>query len=131
MAADIVVKKADESTNITYTNLTGASGDSAPAVYRSESATGTVGQRPTFMISAKWNGPKTARRIEISGSFPSVYTDANSGLTQVRSVIPLTMSMAVPTNIVATDVAEAAHQMCNLLASSVVKTAISNGYAPV
>jgi len=129
-AADIVVKKADGTTDITWSLLAGSGGDAAPAIWRSNTAAGTVGQRPTFQISSKWNGPKTARRVDMSGSFPSVYTNSNTGQTEVRGTVPFSCSFAVPFDIASTDLAEAAAQLLNLCASTLAKSAVSTGYAP-
>jgi hypothetical protein len=129
-AANITVKKADGTTDIVYTLLSGSGGDTSPALWRSETASGTIGQRPTFQIVSKWNGPKTARRIDLSGSFPSVFTNSSTGQTEVQGKIPFTASFAVPVNISSTDLGEAAAQLCNLISSTMAKSSVSTGYAP-
>lgn len=129
-AADITIKKADGTTDILWSLLAGSGGDTAPAIWRSNTAAGTIGQRPTFSISSKWNGPKTARRVDMSGSFPSVYTNTSTGQTEVRGSIPMTVSFAVPANIAQTDLNEAAAQLSNLVATVLAKSAVSTGYAP-
>lgn len=129
-ATDITIKKADGTTDIIWSLKAGSGGDAAPAVWRSDTAAGTIGQRPTFQIAAKWNGPKTARRVDVSGSFPSVYTNSTTGQTEVRGTIPFTCSFAVPVNIVTADLNEAAAQLTNLIASAMTKSAVNSGYAP-
>jgi len=129
-AVDITVKKADGTTDIIWTVLAGSGGDSSPAIWRSNTAVGTLGQRPTLQVSTKWNGPKTARRVEISGNFPSVYTNSATGQTEVRGYVPIAASFTVPANIAAADLNEASAQLCNLIASAMVKSAVSTGYAP-
>nr|QDH89069.1 MAG: hypothetical protein H1Bulk30739e362_000002 [Leviviridae sp.] len=129
-AADITVKKADGTTDIIWSLVASSGGDNSPAVWRSNTAPGTLGQRPTFKISTRDNGNKTARRVDISGVFPSVYTNSASGQTEVRATIPFSASFAVPQNIVTTDLNEAAAQLCNLIASALSKSAISTGFAP-
>jgi len=129
-AADITVKKADGTTDILWSLLASSGGDNSPAVWRSGTASGTVGQKPTFQMSTRDNGNKTARRIDFSGKFPSVYTDSNTGQTEVRAVIPFSASFAVPSNISQTDMNEAAAQLLNLLASTLAKSAVSTGFAP-
>ncbi|DAD51568.1 TPA_asm: coat protein [ssRNA phage Esthiorhiza.2_49] len=129
-AADITVKKADGTTDIIWSLLAGSGGDNAPAVWRSGTAAGTVGQKPTFQVLTKDNGNKTARRIEFSGKFPSVYTNTSTGQTEVRAVIPFSASFAVPTNVAQVDMNEAAAQLLNLLSSVLAKSAVSTGYAP-
>jgi len=129
-AADITVKKADGTTDIIWSVLAGSGGDNSPAIWRSNTAIGTIGQRPTFQISSKWNGPRTARRVDFVGSFPSVYTNSTTGQTEVRGTIPVTVSFGVPVNIASADLNEAAAQLCNLVASALAKGAVSTGYAP-
>ncbi len=129
-ATSITVKKYDGTTDIVWTLLASSGGDNSPAVWRSETAAGTVGQRPTFKISARDNGPKTARRVDFSGAFPSVYTNSSTGQTEVRGTIPFTASFAVPSNLSSTDMNEAAAQLTNLIAYSLSKDSIRLGYAP-
>jgi hypothetical protein len=129
-ATSITVKKADGTTDIVYTLLTGSGGDSSPAVWRSATASGTNGQQPTFQILTRDNGNKTARRVEMSGKFPSVYTNSNTGQTEVRGVIPFSASFAIPSNVTQADMNEAAAQVCNLIGSTMAKSAVSTGFAP-
>lgn len=129
-ATDITIKKADGTTNIVFSLVASSGGDTAPALWRSNTATGTIGQRPSFQISSKWNGPKTARRVDMSGTFPSVYTNASTGQTEVRGQIPFTASFAVPVNITSADLNEAAAQLTNLISSGMAQGSISSGYAP-
>ncbi|UUW21161.1 MAG: hypothetical protein [Sanya fiers-like virus 1] len=129
-AANITVKKADGTTDIVWTLLAASGGDQSPAVWRSETAPGTNGQRPTFQIVSRWNGPRTARRVDMSGNFPSVYTNSSTGQTEVRATIPFSASFAIPQSVIGTDMNEAAAQLCNLIASALAKGAVSSGYAP-
>jgi hypothetical protein len=50
--ADITVKMADGTTNITYTGIVPSAGDKTPAVWRSNSVGGSIGQRPE--LRATW-----------------------------------------------------------------------------
>lgn len=129
-AVNMTVKKFDGTTDVTWTLIAGSGGDNAPATWRSNTAPGTVGQRPTYQILTRDNGNKTARRIEISGKYPSVYTDTSTGQTVVNGVIPFSASFAVPQNVSEVDMDEAAAQLTNLLAHVMTKSAIYTGYAP-
>lgn len=129
-AADITVKKNDGSTNIVYSVVAASGGDKAPALFRSATATGTQGQQPWFQISARDNSAKTVRRVDISGAYPSVYTNSNTGQTEVRATMNFTASFAVPQNVATADINEFSAQMTNLLASTLAKASISSGFAP-
>lgn len=129
-AADITVKKADGTTNILWSLVASAGGDTSPAVWRSNSASGTLGQRPTISIKSRNNGDNTARRVEYNAVFPSVYTDSSSGLTQIRSKCVWSGSVVVPLDMADTDRNEQAAQVANLIASSLFVSTFNSGYAP-
>lgn len=59
--ANIIIKKADGTTDITYTALTPSSGDKVPAQWRVESIGTVAGNRPTFMIQTRFSADKQAR----------------------------------------------------------------------
>ncbi len=127
--ASITVKKADGTTNIVWSAINGAAANS-PAFWRSDTAIGTLGQRPTLQLSGKWNGAGTVRRLDGKITFPSVYTDTNSSLTKIRSTMDMTFSVAVPQDVNSTDLAEFAAQATNLLVDTMIRGSINSGYAP-
>lgn len=129
-AASITVKKADGTTDIVWSLLTGSGGDKAPFVVRSTTASGTSGQQPFFQMSSRWNGDNTARRFDVLASFPGVFTDSNTGQTEVRAKAVFNISVVIPQNMSATDIGELAAQVPNLFASALVKSALVAGYAP-
>jgi hypothetical protein len=133
--ADIVVKMADETTNITYNALSPAGGDKSWAEWRQDAgAHTTIGTpvvgRPTFRLMTENNGPRTARRMKAVFKYP--YMVQNSTTTRFESTdsivgdVTLTLPTGVPSNVWA----EAVHQYFNLLASALIKSAGKTGYAP-
>lgn len=129
-AADITVKKADGTTNIVWNLVAASGGDTSPAVWRSNSAPGTLGQRPSISIKSRNNGDNTARRIEFNAVFPSTYTDSSSGLTQIRSKCVWSGSVVVPLDMADTDRNEQAAQIANVIASSMFVGTFNSGYTP-
>lgn len=78
--AALSVKKADETTNITYDVLTPSPGDGGVAVWRQDTGAAAgmpVGQRATLTVGAGFNGPRTARRLTLTFKRPYSYIDAN------------------------------------------------------
>jgi len=128
--ADIIVKKADGTTNITFTALTPSSGDKVPAQWRSESAGAAAGLRPTFQMESQWNGPRTARRVNISGQYPYTLTDTTTSSTSVVARMPFQSTFTIPVSIPDVTVAEFVAQITNLVASSLAQASIKIGYAP-
>jgi hypothetical protein len=110
--------------------VSASGGDRSPFTVRSGTATGTLGQKPVFNASSRWNGDKTARRVDVSAAFPSVYTDTSTSLTAVRSKAVFQGSFVIPQDMSQTDINEAVAQIMNLCASSLIKTAMQVGYAP-
>lgn len=127
--ANITVKKADNTTGIVWTGLKGSGGDNDPAVYRSDTATGYQGQKPTLALSSRWNGDGTARRCDFKGVFPSIYTDSTTTVTSKLAQAVLTGSFVVPQGIPATDMNEAVAQLLHLLSDPAVVAQIQAGYA--
>jgi len=128
--ANITVKKADGTTDIVWTAIAASGGDKSPAYWRSDTAQGTMGQRPVFSCVARSNGAGNLRRVDVAGKFPSVYTNASTGQTEVRGTMTMQGSFAVPQDVVATDVNEFASQISNLIASTLIKSSVSSGFSP-
>jgi len=129
-AANITVKKYDNTTDIIWSLVSASGGDKSPAVWRSNSATGTAGQKPTFTVTSRWNAAGDVRRIDIAGGFPSVYTDTSTSLTSVRSKASFTASFAIPQDMSTADMNEAAAQIFHLLSDSSIIGTVATGYAP-
>ncbi len=129
-AADITVKKNDGTTDIVYNLVAASGGDRQPAVFRCNAAAGTLGQKPTFSIVARANAAGNVRRVDFSGSYPSVYTNSSTGQTEVRAVMNFQATFAVPQNVTSTDINEFAAQMMHLLGSSLPVGAVQTGFAP-
>jgi hypothetical protein len=128
--ADIVVKKNDNTTNVTYTAVTASGGDKAPAVWRDNSFTGTIGQRPELRVKSSANGDNTSRKVEISFTYPSVYTDTTTSQTKVAARSNFSGSGSVSMQMTDAQLAEYAAQLGNLIASALIRSVNSSGYAP-
>jgi len=128
--ADITVKMADGTTNITYTGIVPSAGDKTPAVWRSNSVGGSIGQRPELRVQSSSNGDNSARRMVVSYSYPSLFTDSSTGRVAVDKRLNWTLSASIPVEMKDADLAEAAEQGMNLLASTLVTDSFKSGYSP-
>lgn len=128
MPSNIVVKKADGTTDVTYTAVAGASGDS-PAVFRSATQGTVVAEQPSLLIRSQDNSARTARRITCDFSWPVMAQDAG-GNKVVAGRANGSCTLLVPLNQPASVIAEQAAQYSNLIGSAVVKAAFTTGYAP-
>jgi hypothetical protein len=128
--ANITVKKADGTTDITYTALSPSAGDGVPAAWRSESAGSAPGFKPLLSLWSKTNGNRTARRVEYDYSYPQTATDSTTTLTSVINKPIAKGYFVIPNEVPDTVLAEYVAQCTNLLASTLVKDSIKAGYAP-
>jgi len=128
-AANIVVKKNDGTTDVTFSVMAPASGDTTPAVFRNTAVGSAPGHQPEYRISAQWNGPKTARKIRETFVYPVVETINGSPVITNRLIkdVTYTIAQAAPQ----VDINEFISQSANLsVNSAVVKDSIKNGFAP-
>lgn len=133
--ASITVKKADETTNVTYDALTGAAGDGSQAVWRQDTGAAAglpVGHRATLSMATVWNGPRDARRAVLL--FKRPYSTQNSTTTryEAKSQVVARLEMTIPQEIPASEINESVYQFLNLLGVSggLIKQSIAAGYAP-
>jgi len=132
--ANLVVKKADGTTDITFNQLAAASGDGSRAVWRADSSAPVglpVGLRQTFSVGSTWNGPKTARRIAFEFAYPYATQDTTTSLYSARDRVVFNQNGATfPAGIPSSVLSEAAAQFSNLMGTQLMKDVMSTGYAP-
>jgi hypothetical protein len=131
--ASITVKKADGITDIVYDAVTAAGGDNLPAVWRQDTGAAAglpVGLRPQLKLASKWNGPKTARLMTFEYVFPYAVQDSTTTLYSAKDRIVMTGTITMPQGIPSAGLNEV-NQLLNLMGSTLVKTSVQSGYAPV
>lgn len=125
--SNIVVKKFDGTTDITYTALAGATGDT-PALFRANSVSTIPAHCPTFRISSKANPNGTTRIMKYEYDMPIVQDVA--GVPTVVGHLIGNGNIPVLQNADWNQVREGVAQQLNLLASSLYKSSIMEGFAP-
>lgn len=128
--ADISVNKADETTPITYSQVAASAGDRTPALWKCTSVGNAPSHNPSATLSSRWNEKKTARRLDFTYAYPQTATAADGSISIVN-VLPIQMSAVVPQGMPQTMIDEAIAQAMNLLASTLIKTSLKSGFAPV
>lgn len=127
--ADITVKKADETTNIVYTAKVASAGDRTPAVWKSTTVGTAPAHNPSLSLTSRSNGDGKVRRVEFAFAYPQTAV-ASDGSISVVNLAQVSGSAAVPQGMPQADLNEAVAQCMNLLASTLVKQAMKDGYAP-
>lgn len=126
--ADITIKASNGTTDVVLVAKTPSAGDSSAATW-SEDASNTIRKyRPIFSVSSRYNGPRTARRVEIKISVPVMRT---VGLETVQSGGIISQhSLVLPLDVTDTEAAEAVARIVNFHSSALIKAVLGSGYAP-
>lgn len=126
--ANIVIKKADGTTDVTYTAAAPSAGDKSAAVWKNKTVSDVLAARPSFTLVAMDNGTKKARRLRSTFLWPKTRYDSAGNLTVVGGASSES-SHLVPQDMTAVEIAEYVHQYGNLLASALVKECLVEGYS--
>jgi len=127
-AADIVVKDADNTTDVTYALVAASGGDKSPAIWRSNALGTAANQKPTLTMSSRPNGAGTARRVDIQFAYPYTVTGTD-GISRVQDKFISNMSAVVPLGIPDSVLAHAAAQFGHLNNHPAIYFALVSGYA--
>lgn len=126
--ADITVKKADGTTNITYTAVQKSAGDTSPARWEQQTPS-VLSLRPQFAVqSSRPPGAGNLRRVECNGVYP--IADPVNPTVEGARVTLNGCKITISRNSAMTDTAEGVHQLMNLVAAALVKQCALEGYAP-
>ena len=127
--SDITVKKNDGTTDLVYVQQTASAGDKSPAVWKGTSTLAPL-FRPELRVQSEWNGPRTARRV--TGVFVYPFTATGSDGRQVITDKEVgRFELTVPQGVSTSETDEAASQYAHLIASTLIKSVLKTGYAPV
>lgn len=128
--ADIVIKKADGTTDITLTALTPSSGDKSRALWRQESVGTVQANRPTAECVGRYSQNGKFRVVDVRFSYPETYTDSTTGLVRIRDRALFTGTFNLPVENNDTSNNEFAAQSVNWLKSTLMQLVIKGGFAP-
>lgn len=129
--ANIVVKKADGTTDITYTAVTPAAG-SEPAVWKSQSIGNSAGQQPELRCSSKGRVVKGIpyRDVVLTYKYPKSVSNSTTGEITISEGLSAALQIHVNQTLDSANLKEAAYQIGNLIASMLIKQSIETGYSP-
>lgn len=128
LATDLVAKKNDGTTNVTYSVLAASGGDRSPAIFRDNTFSTIPKNRPRLKIESRPNASGSARRVTTDFLYP--YTASVNGVETIVDTIPFTVSAAIPAGCPDAVVAEAVSQWASLHGLTLVKDSFKAGFAP-
>lgn len=127
--ANITVKAADNTTDVTYTAVTPSAGDKSPAVWKNTAIGTVLAARPTFTFVGADNGTRKARRMRSTFMWPKVKTDSAGNVT-VNGGASAESSHLIPQDMTHAEIAEFVSQYAGLLYSALIVESTKSGYAP-
>lgn len=113
--ANLVVKKNDGVTDITWTGDSGSAGDRIPARYSSKSVSAIPAFQPKLAVQTEGNGDGAVRRVKINMIYPYTVTDSTTNQTSEVSRCVFRGEWSIPQDVPQTTVDEFASQLANLL----------------
>lgn len=127
--ANITIKKNDGTTDVVYTAAVASAGEKSPAIWRNQTVGTAAGHQPEVRLTSRYNGPKTARRIDGSAVYPGLVTGTD-GKTTISDRVVFNVSAVIPLGMNTVDVNEAVSQVLNLFADTLMKDSFKSGFAP-
>lgn len=126
--ANITVKKFDGATDQIYTYVQASAGDRSPAVWQNMSIGTAKAHRPELRVTARDNGPLTARRVETAFVWPQTAVGTDGKVNVVDRAVASSVHV-LPKAMAETEIREYAHQYANLLASALLKACVVDGFS--
>lgn len=126
--ANIVVKKADGTTDTTFVAVQPSAGDNSPAVWRS-TYSGIAAFNSEFRVVTRPSKDRGIRRTEVSFSVPHI-VQGTDGVWRLTDTTRITATVLTPQKVVSSSTDEAVAQGLNLLSSALIKAVAQSGYAP-
>lgn len=129
--ADIVVKKADGTTAVTYKQLAPAAG-SDPAVWKNQTIGTSAGQQPELRCSTKGRVVKGMpyRDAVVTFKYPKSVSNTTTGEITLAEGFSASLNVHMNQTLATADLKEACYQFGNLIASDLLKQVMETGYAP-
>lgn len=127
--ANITVKNK-ANTDVVYVQKVPSAGDRSPARWTADALSTVAGFRPSFEMTTRSNGSNNGRIAEFTYWFPIVDNVTTPGKPVLLGKFPFKGSCTIPTNVEASVPDDAFVQLGNLLASTLIRQATAEGYAP-
>lgn len=128
-ASNVVVKKNDGVTDITYTTVQPSSGDGVAAIWQSQTVGNSISHRPEFRLSAREADQGRKRAARVTFMYPQIATNSTTTLTSVVDRTMISANVTLPKAMAVADINEAVSQFANLLASTLIKDCLKQGYS--
>lgn len=127
--ANITVFKNDGATNVTYTQQQPSSGDGSAAVWQNTAIGTSPAHRPEFRLVAREAAKGSSRALRCTYVYPQIATNSTTTVTSVVNRALASTDWTVPKDMSTADINEFAAQYANLLAATLIKSCVQQGYS--
>jgi len=128
--ANIVVKKNDNTTDVTYVAKTPAGGDGIPAIWRNESVGNAPAHFPELRLSSRDASNGGKRHMRGTYVYPQIVTNSTTALTQVVDKAEADFNVKFPRGMSQVNIDEFVSQFANLIRAELIKDSNKSGFAP-
>lgn len=130
-AANIVVKKHDGTTDITYTVISRSGGDNLPALWKSQTVGSAYAHQPELRVTSREAKNGAGRELRATYVYPQIATDTTTGVTSVVKTAMGAFSFMLEKTMTQADINEASTQFANLCASALMREMARTGTGAV
>lgn len=127
--ANITIKKNDGTTDITFTGIQPSSGDGTPAVWKSQTVGSAPAHQPEFRLTSREAKRGVSRALRSTFMYPQIATNSTTGITSVVEKAMASTDWEIPKSMTQADINEFASQYANLLAATLIKSCVKEGYS--
>lgn len=127
--ANIVVKKNDGVTDVTFTYQQPSSGDGSFAVWQNTAIGTSPSHRPELRLVAREAAKGSSRALRSTFVYPQIATNSTTTVTSVVNRALASTDWTIPKDMSAADINEFAAQYANLMAAALMKSCVQQGYA--
>lgn len=129
--ASFTIKKNDGTTDVNYIAKVPSAGDSSPAVWRQDGhAAPYIGLKPEVRLESRYNGDRSARRVNMTFVYKTFVTDTTTGVASEQARAMMTASAVVPLMMPQADIDELVSQFANMLTHTQFKDSFKLTYSP-
>lgn len=129
--SNFTVKKNDGVTDALYIAKVPSAGDSSPAVWRQDGHPAPyIGLKPEVRIESRFNGDRSARRVNMTFVLKTFVTDTTTGVASEHARAMMTASAVIPLMMPQADIDELVSQFGNMLTHGQFKDSFKLTYSP-
>jgi len=128
--ADLIIKKADGTTDVTWSGIVASAGDRVASRHASKSVSTVPAFQPQMSIKTEANPTNSTRRVHVNIVYPYTVTDSTTTLISKVGQCSYRGEWTIPQDLPQSTVDEFAAQVANLVDTTLVVDVVKTQTAP-